>query len=118
MKSDSEINYDFQQAIRKAEELEAVATNLRSLANNDLAGSMQTLSNAWKGEAANTYLMKGNTLKERIVENAKKLDTTAKTIRTTAKRTYDAEMAAYRIAKEREYQNSLLNAQVGTSTLL
>lgn len=104
MKSETQINYDFQQAIRKARELENVATGLRSLANSNLTDALQNLSCAWQGEAADAYLRKGALLKERIVENAKKIDSTAKTIRNVAQRTYNAEMEAFRIAKEREYQ--------------
>lgn len=107
MKSEWEIRCDFQNAINKAAELEGVASNLRSLANNDLEQSLQTLSNAWKGEAATAYIGKGNRLQERIVANAGKLDRTAQTIRTTAKRTYDAEMEALRIAREREYRERM-----------
>lgn len=109
MKSDSEIRYDFQQAIRKAEELEGIAANLKRLANNDLENSLQALSGAWKGEAARTYLLKGNNLQAKILSNAKKLESTARTIRSVAKRTYNAEMAAYRIAKEREYRHGVGN---------
>lgn len=105
MKSDSEIKYDFAQANAKADELEQVAKKLKRLAQSDLEESLQILANAWHGEAAEVYIGKGSRLKERILLNADKLDSTAKTIRSTAKRTYDAEMRAYRIAKEREYQN-------------
>lgn len=104
MKSDSEIRYDFQQAVRKAEELERVAENLRRLANNDLEESLQALSNAWKGEAAAAYIGKGSRLQARILASAKNLENIARTIRSSAKRTYDAEMRAYRIAMEREYR--------------
>jgi len=107
MKSDSEIRYDFQQAIRKAEELESVASNLKRLSNSELENSLQSLAGAWKGEAARAYLAKGNRLQEKILENARKLEATARTIRSMAQKTYDAEMAAWRIAKEREYKLSL-----------
>lgn len=104
MKSDSEIRFDYNKAIRRAEELEEAAKSLKQLANRDLEDSLQGLANAWKGEAANAYISKGNQLQERILTNVRKLTDTAKTIRSTAKRTYDAEMWAYRIALERSYK--------------
>lgn len=103
MKTDSEIRFDYNKAIRRAEELEEAARNLRQLSDRELEDSLQSLANAWRGEAANAYIRKGNQLQEKILANARKLTDTAKTIRSTAKRTYDAEMWAYRIAQERLY---------------
>ena len=104
MKSEAEIIFDYRQAISKAEELEGVVANLRQLSNNDLEGSLQSLSNAWRGEASEAYIGKGKKLQERILANAKNLENTAKTIRSTAKRIYDAEMRALQIARERQYK--------------
>ena len=104
MKSLFSIEFDFQQAIKRAEELEDIAADMKKLANEDLVSSLQSLSTAWKGEAANAYLTKGSRLKEKILKSSKDLNKTATTIRNVAKRTYNAEMAAYRIAMERKYQ--------------
>lgn len=105
MKTASEIRFDFQQAIRRAEELESVAGEMRRLADGELEDSLQRLSAAWKGEAAAAYLGKGARLKEKILKSAKDLDSTASAIRNAANRIYDAEMRAYRLAKERKYGN-------------
>lgn len=105
MKSASEIRFDFQQAIRRAEELENIAADLKQLASGELGEFLQNLSTAWKGEAANAYLQKGARLQDKILKSAKDLNSTASTIRSVAKRIYDAEMRAYRLAKQREYRN-------------
>ena len=104
MKSLFSIEFDFRQAIQRAEELEEIAADMRKLANNDLEGSLQNLSTAWKGESARAYLNKGTRLKEKILKSSNDLKKTASTIRSVAKRTYNAEMAAYRIAMERKYK--------------
>lgn len=103
MKSLKAIEFDFRQAISRAEELEQVAAEMKKLADEELASSLQALSTAWKGEAASAYLSKGSRLKDKILKSSNDLYKTARTIRNVAKRTYDAEMNAYRIAMEREY---------------
>ena len=104
MKSLFSIEFDFQQAIKRAEELESIAADMKKLADEDLETSLQSLSLAWKGEAANAYLAKGSRLKDKILKSSSDLTKTASTIRRVAKRTYDAEMRAYRIAMERLYK--------------
>ncbi len=105
MKSLLSIEFDFRQSVRRAEELEEIAGDLKKLADEDLETSLQSLSTAWKGEAANDYFAKGSGLKDKILKSSKDLKKTAEAIRNVAKRTYDAEMAAYRIAMERSYQD-------------
>lgn len=104
MKSLFSIEFDFQQATKRAEELEEIAADMNKLANEDLESSMQSLSTAWKGEAATAYLEKGSMLKEKILKSSSDLKKAASTIRSVAKRTYNAEMTAYTIARERDYK--------------
>lgn len=103
MKSLFSIEFDFRQARQRADELDDIAANLERLAENDLQSSLQSLSTAWKGDSANLYLNKGSKLKEKMLKSVKELRKTSATIRKVAKRTYDAEMAAYRIAMARKY---------------
>lgn len=103
MKTEASINFNFNNAKRKAAELEEIAEQLKQIANNDLNGSFQKLSAAWKGEAANDYLKKGEQLRQKLIENARNLENTAATIRNIATRTYRAEMAAYTLAQQRKY---------------
>lgn len=105
MKSLLSIEFDFRQANRRAEELEEISDNLKKLADEELETSLQSLQEAWKGEAAGAYLTKGSRLKNKILKSSNDLKKTAAAIRNVAKRTYDAEMTAYRIAMERNYQD-------------
>lgn len=103
MASASEILFNFNQAKKRAQELEDTAAQLRKLANDELGQTLDNLAAAWKGEAATAYLNKGVRLKAKIIQSAKDLDSTATVIRNTAQRIYDAEMEAYRLAMERLY---------------
>lgn len=106
MKSANAIIFDFQRASKKAEELEEIASDMRKMAEGELQESLQNLSAAWKGESANEYLKKGFKLQEKILKSAKDLERTALAIRKVAKKTYDAEMLAYRIAMDRLYKKN------------
>lgn len=97
------IELNFQQAKQQAAKLESLAIKLENLAKKDLDGTLQQLSEAWKGESASAYMQKGQRLEEKIVQTAKELKKTAQTIRSTAKRTYNAEMRARELAGQREY---------------
>ena len=104
MKSKAAIEFDFRQAMNRADELDQVAADMKRMANNDMQSSLQQLSSAWKGEAASAYLTKGGRLKDKVLKSAQDLNRTATTIRNVARRVYNAEMAAYRIAMAREYK--------------
>lgn len=105
MKSKSAIEFDFRQAMNRADELDQVASEMKRMANNDMQSSLQQLSTAWKGEAASAYLTKGGRLKDKVLKSASDLNKTASTIRSVARRVYNAEMTAYRIAMERAYKS-------------
>ena len=105
MKSKAAIEFDFRQAMNRANELEQVASEMKRMANNDMQSSLQQLSAAWKGEAASAYLTKGGRLKNKVIKSADDLNKTASTIRNVAKRVYEAEMRVYYIAMERAYKN-------------
>lgn len=105
MKSKSAIEFDFRQAMNRADELDQVASEMKRMANNDMQSSLQQLSTAWKGEAASEYLTKGGRLKDKVLKSANDLNKTAATIRSVARRVYNAEMTAYRIAMERDYKS-------------
>lgn len=102
MSSRRTIEFDFRLAKQKANELDEIAENLQNLSNNKLNNTMQNLSAGWKGESASLYLSKGQTLQEEMIKTSKNLRQVAGTIRTVAKRIYEAEMEALRIAEERD----------------
>ena len=108
MKSESEIQMDFQQAKARADELEKVASDIKNLANRDMEDVLQQLSKAWQGESASQYMQKGAQMKAKMMDTVKRLTDTANTIRNTAQRIYNAEMKALELAKQREYLLSKL----------
>lgn len=97
------IELNFRQAKAQAAQLENLAARLERLAKNDIETALQQISSSWKGESANAYLQKGGKLEENIVRTAADLKRTAQTIRSTAQRTYDAEMKARELAMSRTY---------------
>ncbi|WP_349943930.1 WXG100 family type VII secretion target [Lacrimispora sp. BS-2] len=102
MSSRRTIEFDFRLAKQKANELDEIAENLQNLSNNKFNNTMQNLSAGWKGESASLYLNKGQILQEDIIKTSKNLREVASTIRAVAKRIYEAEMEALRIAEERD----------------
>ncbi|MCM1539165.1 MAG: WXG100 family type VII secretion target [bacterium] len=97
-----QISMDFEQAKRKANELERVAGDLGRLAGTEFNETLNNLGNNWKGDNAQAYIKKGLSLKERMEQTAAALRDSASMIRAVAKNIYDAEMEALRIAEERE----------------
>lgn len=103
MASRESIEFDFRKAEAQADKLDTVADQLTRLSDNKFGSAMQHLSSNWKGENASLYLDKGGRLQEQMDGTAKELHSIAADIRTIAKRIYEAEMRALRIAEHREY---------------
>lgn len=97
-----QISMDFEQAKRKADELDRIADELGRLSGTEFADTLYNLGNNWKGDNAQAYIRKGLSLKEKMEQTAGELRASASTIRAVAKNIYDAEMEALRIAEERE----------------
>lgn len=101
MSTRSEIRFNFRQALAQADELDGVADRLEKLSGKTMEGSMQTLASAWKGQNATAFLRKEDILKGDIKKTASEIHGIADDIRRIARRIYDAEMEALRIASER-----------------
>lgn len=97
------IEMNFRQAKQQAARLENLASRLENLAKREMEETLQRLSGCWRGKGADAYMQKGHRLSEDILQTAGDLQRTAQTIRTTAKRTYDAEMRARELAEKRTY---------------
>ena len=96
----SSIHFNFTQAKSEASRLEAIADEMRRLANSNMQSSLNYLSTGWQGESAKLYLNKGKNVKNDILAVANDLYAVANSIRTAAKKIYDAEMEAKRLAEE------------------
>lgn len=98
------IEFNFRQAKQQAESLDDLASRLESLTSSEFRDVMQSLSGHWKGENAVSYIQKGARLENELVRTVKEMRKTAESIRVTAKKIYDAEMYAKRLAEERSFR--------------
>lgn len=92
---------NFRVANEMADRLQGLAMRLDHLANDQFYGTLQGISNNWKGENAEAYIRKGERLKGKISDTSGDLNKAANIIRTIARNTYNAEMRAWRIAQAR-----------------
>lgn len=99
------IEIDFQKSMRQAEELERIAVRLQQLAENNMNGTLQNISEAWKGENSDKFRRKGRSVQEDIIKTAREIRIAAGSIRAAAKAAYDAEKRAAEIAGRRSYRD-------------
>lgn len=95
------IQIDFNKACAQAAKLENCAQEMITLANKQIAAALTEMAANWSGESASAYFVKADIVKNNIVAAAESLHAVANRIRTQAKRTYDAELAALRLAEQR-----------------
>lgn len=98
-----EIYCNFVAAKSKANELENIARKLKSLSDNNLNHTLADLDKFWNGDAHHAYISKGRKLQQKIKQEADSLQNDADTIRRIAQRTYDTEMKALELSKQRSY---------------
>ena len=97
-KSLYQINLDYNKALQQAAELEAIARELKNLADSEFHTCLEHVAANWKGDNAQEYIKKGQRLKSQMLTSATELNSVAKTIRSIAKRTRQADRNAYFIA--------------------
>lgn len=93
------INFNYNKAIQKADELDAAAKTLENDGLNEIGSIMIAIKRDWEGQNADDYLVKCNKEKENIRKVVEDMKKTASTIRSMAKTVYDAEMRALAIAR-------------------
>lgn len=101
MSSRTEIKFDLKNALEQAERLDDIAGRLDYLSGTAIENSIQSLASSWKGNNASAYLSKEDKLKGDIKITACNVRSIADDIRRIARRVYDAEMEAWRIANRR-----------------
>lgn len=102
MSSQYEIDFNYNQAISQAGELEDISERLKKLSENDLQDVMDDLSSAWKSDSAGQYINKVNRLNESIRSTSRNLKEISAAIRNIARNVKDAETAAQKIADQRD----------------
>ncbi len=89
--------------LKKAKELERAAAKLRRAAENNIEHEINIVKKNWKSEASDNFIKKLLLLKHKMLTEAVKLEKTAEVIRRIAKRTFDTEMEALEISRNRIY---------------
>ena len=103
-KTSYQIWMDYQNATNQANRLDEIANKIENTSQKDLMGNLNQLAANWKSDSSNQYRRKGQNISNNLTSIAKNVRTTANTIRTMAKNTYDAEMQALSIANTRTYK--------------
>lgn len=98
----SEIYFNYNHAIKQANELDQVARRLTNAASQDMEGLLNDVNSAWKSDSAPQYIKKGQKVEADMHITAGNLKNIAAAIRTIAKRILEAELEAWRIANERK----------------
>lgn len=97
------IEWNYIQAKRQADKLSEQADRLRQLSRGEMAETLNLLAGNWKGDSADAYIHKGNKMQRELCSLAEELRRTAEVIRSSAERTYRAEMEARELAQKRTY---------------
>lgn len=93
---------DLISANARAGDLERIANRLKKAAES-VSNEIHAVTNNWTGNAASEYIKKGNLLVEKMMAEARAIDSYAQTIRRIAKRTYETEIKALDTANSRTY---------------
>ena len=99
MAGTNSIYFDYRHALRQADRLEEIAGNIKNMSNSEFEDALDELMHGWEGEASHMYFQKGMELKTKIDSVSKHLYDAASTLRTVARRLYEADMAAVSIIK-------------------
>lgn len=99
MAGEGSIQLNYEQAIAQARKLEALAEELRTIANTNLNNTISDLSANWNGESASAFIAKAEKTKEDILANVRELNKTASVIRESAENIRKAEEIAKKMAE-------------------
>lgn len=101
MKTAHQIDVDLQTALAQARHLESIADAITHRVVKPMNSTAQTLQTAWKGASATQFIRKETALSSQVSATAQQMREIAADIRAAAKRIYNAEMEACRIAQTR-----------------
>ena len=103
MASEHSIRMDYERAKAAAAKLDNIADGIQQMIEHDYIELLGDVRYNWKGENADQFMIKCETLQEKMKTVVNGLHETADTIRRIAKNTYEAEMRALEIARQREF---------------
>ena len=90
------LNFNFNLAARQATQIEDIASDMRSLANDKMTNAIATIDASWDGETSNLFIRHCDETKKQIISRASDLDSLARRIREVAKILREAEERARR----------------------
>lgn len=96
------MNFNYNQAISQAGQIEAVASEMLTVANRQLQNTLDSIGVCWRGETASQFLRSCATTQEDVRAQAKKLQELASRIREVARIIKEAEERALEIQRQQE----------------
>ena len=102
MRTLSEINFNYRQAINQASRLEEIASQMKHASDQDMERILGDVSKAWKSDSSPQYIKKGQKVQSDIRVTERNLRQIASAIRSIANTVRNAELEAWRIANERK----------------
>lgn len=102
-KTIASVSLNYNKAQQQAKNLDKAAMQLRNN-KGKLESCKRNIAVAWKGDNANTYIRKLETVLNNLNKIENNINKIAETVRTNSKRTYDAEVAAINTATKRTYK--------------
>lgn len=102
MKTKAQIEFDFNQALQRASEIDELGLDLARVARQDIENTRTELHAAWRGESEQLFQTKAERLQTQVNKTASELNGIADSIRSIARIIYEAEMEALRIATEQQ----------------
>lgn len=101
MKTSSQIQFDFRNAMQQASRLDELASQLERRVVQKMGDAAQQLQAAWKGDSASLYLRKELELQRKIKQSCSNLRSMARDIRAIANQVHQTEQQALAIALKR-----------------
>lgn len=106
MKTEYQLYLDYRRAKGAVAELRAIARDARRTADQEFSTALKSVGQSWDGESAEEFVSKGRKLRDKMYQEAANIERIATTAESMAQATYQAEMRAVRIARERAKKSS------------
>jgi len=95
-------DFNYNQAISQANQIETVANDMMNVANRELKDTLDSIGACWQGEASRQFVGYCGAVKADILTQAKSLQDTARRIREVARIIKEAEDRARELQRQRE----------------
>lgn len=96
------LNFDYGKAIRQADNIDAVASDMLNVANNQLQKTLDSIGACWQGDASRQFIGYCTSAQDDIRKQAKNLQDLAQRIRRVARTIKEAEERARELQRQKE----------------